>query len=95
MKKRIFCVDLLRGLDIFYLLVIHYAFLAPGVFSVWPLESTAAKAFWLHSVSAFAAPGQVPTGFGLLDFTQPLFVGAARMAILIALVWAWRRFRSH
>ena len=72
--KRLFCVDLLRGLDIFYLLVIHYAFLAPGVFRVWPLESTAAKAFWLHSISAFAAPGQVPTGFGLLDFTQPLFV---------------------
>ena len=74
MKKRIFCVDLLRGLDIFYLLAIHYAFLAPGVFQVWPLKSTAARAFWLHSVSAFAAPGQVPTGFGILDFTQPLFI---------------------
>ena len=73
-KKRIFCVDLLRGLDIFYLLVIHYAFLEPGVFEVWPLRSTAAKAFWLHSVSAFAAPGQAPTGFGILDFTQPLFI---------------------
>ena len=74
MKKRIFCVDLLRGLDIFYLLVVHYAFLAPGVFRVWPLESTAAKAFWLHSLTAFAAPGQVTTGFGILDFTQPLFI---------------------
>ena len=73
-KRRIFCVDLLRGLDIFYLLVIHYAFLAPAVFKVWPLESTSAKAFWLHSVTAFAAPGQVPTGFGILDFTQPLFI---------------------
>ena len=72
--KRIFCVDLLRGLDIFYLVVIHYAFLAPGVFKVWPLKSTAAKVFWLHSVTAFAAPGQVPTGFGLLDFTQALFI---------------------
>ena len=74
MKKRIFCVDLLRGLDIFYLLAIHYALLAPGVFQVWPLKSTVARAFWLHSVSAFAAPGQVPTGFGILDFTQPLFI---------------------
>ena len=73
-RKRIFCVDLLRGLDIFYLLVIHYAFLAPAVFKVWPLKSTAGKAFWLHSLTAFAAPGQVPTGFGLLDFTQPLFI---------------------
>ena len=74
MPKRIFCVDFLRGLDIFYLVVIHYAFLAPGVFKVWPLKSTAAKVFWLHSVTAFAAPGQVPTGFGLLDFTQALFL---------------------
>ncbi len=73
-NKRIFCVDLLRGLDIFYLVVIHYAFLSPGVFRVWPLESTCAKAFWLHSLSAFAVPGQVTTGFGLLDFTQALFI---------------------
>ena len=72
--KRIFCVDFLRGLDIFYLLVIHYALLSPGVFKVWPLESTAAKAFWLHSVASFSSPGQVPTGFGILDFTQPLFI---------------------
>jgi len=73
-KKRIFCVDLLRGIDIFYLLVIHYAILAPGVFCVWPLESVSAKAFWLHSLTAFAEPGQTPTGFGLLDCTQPLFI---------------------
>ena len=72
--RRIFCVDFLRGLDIFYLAAIHYALLSPGVFRVWPLKSTAAKVFWLHSVTAFAAPGQVPTGFGLLDFTQALFI---------------------
>ena len=24
---------------------------------------------------------------------QPLFIGAARMAVLVALVWAWRQFR--
>ena len=72
--KRIFCVDFLRGLDIFYLAVIHYAFLSPGVFRVWPLKSTAAKVFWVHSLTAFAAPGQTPTGFGLLDFTQALFI---------------------
>jgi len=73
-KKRVFCVDLLRGIDIFYLLVIHYAILAPGVFCVWPLESVSVKAFWLHSLTAFAEPCQVPTGFGILDCTQPLFI---------------------
>ena len=72
--QRIFCVDFLRGLDIFYLAAIHYALLSPGVFRVWPLESTAAKVFWVHSLTAFAAPGQTPTGFGLLDFTQALFI---------------------
>lgn len=73
-SKRIFCVDLLRGIDIFYLVVIHYAFLATGVFKVWPLKSEAARAFWLHSLSAFASPGRATTGFGLLDFTQALFI---------------------
>ena len=72
--RRIFCVDFLRGLDIFYLAAIHYALLSPGVFRVWPLKSTAAKVFWVHSATAFAAPGQTPTGFGLLDFTQALFI---------------------
>ena len=39
MKKRIFCLDLLRGLDIFYLLAIHYILLCGGFFRVWPLKS--------------------------------------------------------
>lgn len=75
MKKRIFCLDLLRGLDIFYLLAIHYILLCGGFFRVWPLKSDGAKAFWMHSPTAFAAgPEHVPTGFGILDFTQPLFI---------------------
>ena len=75
MKKRLFCLDLLRGLDIFYLLVVYYILLSGGFFRVWPLTSPAAKAFWTHSLSAFAAgPDHVPTGFGILDFTQPLFI---------------------
>ena len=32
--RRIFCVDFLRGFDIFYLAAIHYALLSPGVFRV-------------------------------------------------------------
>ena len=34
--RRIFCVDLLRGIDIFYLLVISSGLLMPGVFKVGP-----------------------------------------------------------
>lgn len=73
-SKRIFCVDLLRGLDIFFLLAISYILLWQGVFNVWPLESTRAKVIWDHALTAFAAPGSVPTGFGIQDFTQPLFI---------------------
>lgn len=73
-SKRLFCVDLLRGLDIFFLLVISYTLLHGGLFRVWPLKSVFAQVFWDHSLTAFAAPGNVPTGFGLQDFTQPLFI---------------------
>ena len=73
-SSRLYCVDLLRGLDIFFLLVVSYVLLWQGAFVVWPLESTWAKVFWDHSLTAFAAPGNVPTGFGIQDFTQPLFV---------------------
>ena len=72
--RRLYCVDLLRGLDIFFLLVVSYVLLWQGAFVVWPLESTWAKVFWDHSLTAFAAPGNVPTGFGIQDFTQPLFI---------------------
>ena len=89
-SKRIFCVDFLRGLDIFYLAVIHYAFLSPGVFRTWPLESTSAKVFWVHSLTAFAAPGQTPTGFGLLDFTQALFIFVTGVSASLA----FRKFLS-
>lgn len=129
-NKRIFCVDLLRGLDIFYLVVVHYAFLVPGVFKVWPLKSEAANVFWLHSLSDIAGVrrgtwlfvlfGQcslaawiimnffgrsltaaadrfvvgIPELIGTKEY-QPVFVGIARMAIIIALVWMWRRFRRN
>ena len=86
MKKRLFCLDLLRGLDIFYLLVIHYILLAGGFFRVWPLTSPAAKAFWTHSTAAFAAgPDHVPTGFGILDFTQPLFIFVTGVSASLAM----------
>lgn len=84
-KRRLFCVDLLRGLDIFYLLVISSGILMPGIFRVWPLESPAAIAFWRHSLTAFAAPGNTPTGFGILDFTQPLFIFVTGVSASLAM----------
>ena len=86
MKKRLFCLDLLRGLDIFYLLVIHYGLLLGGVFRVWPLKTTAAKAFFTHSLTAFVSePGVATTGFGLLDFAQPLFVFVTGVSASLAM----------
>jgi predicted acyltransferase len=86
MKKRLFCLDLLRGLDIFYLLAIHYGLLVGGFFRVWPLSSPGAKAFWLHSTTAFAAgPEHVPSGFGILDFTQPLFIFVTGVSASLAM----------
>ncbi len=46
----------------------------PCIFRAWPLEKLWAKVFWQHSLTAFAEPGSVPTGFGIFDFAQPLFV---------------------
>ena len=92
-SKRIFCVDLLRGLDIFFLLAVSYILLWQGVLNVWPLESAWAKVFWDHSLTAFAASGSVPTGFGIQDFTQPIFNSVVRVAILIWALHVWRRLR--
>jgi len=56
-NRRIQCVDLLRGLDIFVLLVVCYGVMA-GAFRVWPLRNPAAIAFWQRSLDAFAGgPG--------------------------------------
>lgn len=72
--NRLFCVDLLRGLDIFFLLVVSYTLLHGGFFQVWPIKTEFGRIVWDHALSAFAAPGKTPTGFGLQDFTQPLFI---------------------
>ena len=42
-QKRLFCVDLLRGIDIFYLLVVWYGLLEGGFLKVWPVTSAAAR----------------------------------------------------
>ena len=85
-KKRLFCVDLLRGIDIFYLLVIWYCLLAPGFFKVWPVKGIPGmEAFWYHALTAFEAPGRASTGFGILDFTQPLFIFVTGVSASLAM----------
>lgn len=78
--NRLFCLDLLRGLDMIFLTVIA-PFLNWYAFKVW----TPPK--WLHllmnhSESAFAPTA---TGFGLFDFGQPLFLFVCGAAVPLAL----------
>lgn len=85
-KKRLFCVDLLRGIDIFYLLVIWYCLLVPGFLQVWPIKDIPGmEAFWYHALTAFEAPGRASTGFGILDFTQPLFIFVTGVSASLAM----------
>lgn len=82
-EGRLFCLDLLRGLDIFLLTVLG-AVVRGGIFKVWkPSESM--QLFWYHSVTAFQSPGATPTGFGLWDFAQPLFIFVCGAAVPLSL----------
>lgn len=82
--KRLFCLDLLRGLDMFYLAV-----LAP--FVNWRLLQLHLHPDWapewlyrvfMHNDSAFAPTA---TGISLFDFGQPLFLFICGAAAPIAL----------
>ena len=84
-RSRLFCVDLLRGIDIFYLLCIWYCLLAPGFFKVWPVGDGWARDFWYHSLNAFEVPGRASSGFGILDFTQPLFIFVTGVSASLAM----------
>ena len=105
-QKRLFCVDLLRGIDIFYLLVVWYGLLEGGFLKVWPVTDAAARAFWYHSLTAFESPGAASTGFGILDCTQPLFIFVTGVSASLAmrkfvtadgvdLVAFWKRLASR
>ena len=86
MNKRLFCVDLLRGIDIFYLLVVMYCLLEPGIFAVWPIkEDSWSYVFFYHALTAFEAPGRASTWFGLEDFTQPLFIFTTGVSASLAM----------
>ncbi|MBR4653004.1 MAG: hypothetical protein IKO72_06550 [Kiritimatiellae bacterium] len=82
--NRLFCLDLLRGLDIFLLTVLGYV-VRTGLFRVkaWDF-SEATRTFWVHSLASFATPGAVPAGFGIWDFAQPLFIFVCGAAVPFA-----------
>lgn len=82
--KRLFCLDLLRGLDMFYLAVLA-PFLNWNLFRFHLPDCTAPE--WLrlllmHNPSAFAPTA---TGISLHDFGQPLFLFVCGAAVPIAL----------
>lgn len=82
--KRLFCLDLLRGLDMFYLAVFA-PFLNWRVLELHrhlPSTPEWVKIFFNHNQSAFAPAA---TGFGLFDFGQPLFLFVCGAAVPLAL----------
>lgn len=80
---RLFCLDLLRGLDIF-LLTLLGTFMRSGWFKVFK-PSEWSQWFWYHNTSAFASPGSTPTGWGIWDFGQPLFIFICGAAVPFAI----------
>ena len=85
-SKRLFCVDMLRGLDIFFLIVVRDCLLISGFFKVWPVTSEFGKVLWTHAMTAFQSePGAPTTGFGLADFTQPLFIFVTGVSAALAM----------
>lgn len=82
-ENRLFCLDLLRGLDIFFLTMLG-PFVKWGWFEVFR-PSAAVDVFWKHSLTSFASPGGVPTGWGIWDFGQPLFIFICGAAVPFAI----------
>jgi len=81
--KRLFCLDVLRGLDIVFLTMVG-PFVKWGWFEVFK-PSEAVDVFWKHSLTSFASPGCAPTGWGIWDFGQPLFIFICGAAVPFAI----------
>lgn len=82
-RERLFCLDLLRGLDMF-LLTLLGPFVTAGLFKTFP-PSESTLVFWKHSLTSFAGQGCVPTGWGIWDFGQPLFIFICGAAVPFAI----------
>ena len=81
---RLFCLDLVRGLDIFYLTV-----LTPWTFwrelqKLLPFD-TSGQLWWNHQLTAFVTPDQPLYGFNITDFAQPLFIFVCGAAVPFAI----------
>ena len=81
--KRLFCLDVLRGLDIVFLTMVG-PFIKWGWFEVFK-PSEAVDIFWKHSLTSFSSPGCAPTGWGIWDFGQPLFIFICGAAVPFAI----------
>jgi len=78
--NRLFCLDLLRGIDMFFLTVFA-PFVNWYLFKVWKPPQ------WLHLLMNHSETAFAPTatGFGLFDFGQPLFLFVCGAAVPLAL----------
>ena len=82
---RLFALDLMRGLDIFYLTVLG-PFVGWSLIPAWPSAPHWFTMHFTHALSAFAGGGTaVPTGFSLYDFAQPCFVFITGVAAAFAI----------
>lgn len=82
--KRLFSVDLLRGLDIFFLTAVNYSGFFAAWKKAWPFHETGER-LWTHALTAFETPGHPSTGFGIVDFTQPLFIFITGVSAALAM----------
>ncbi len=70
-KGRLFCLDVVRGLDIIYLTAFIHLCLAVGkVFHIPDAEAS----WFRHHLTSFVTPDAPLLGFTLHDFAQPLFI---------------------
>lgn len=81
-QGRLFCLDLVRGLDIIYLTA--FIMLCLSVGSVFHIPN--AEASWFrHQLTSFVTPDAPLYGFNLHDFAQPLFIFICGAAVPFAI----------
>ena len=81
---RLFCLDLVRGLDIFFLTVLTPWVFFKELFRAMPFD-TSSILWWNHRLTAFVTPDQPLYGFNITDFAQPLFIFICGAAVPFAI----------
>lgn len=82
--NRLFCLDLVRGLDIFFLTVLTPWVFFKELFKALPWD-TSSILWWNHRLTAFVTPDQPLYGFNITDFAQPLFIFICGAAVPFAI----------